>query len=191
MDHSVPLYLKYAWLDHRYDTLCHINIEYFISNCVVLRSKYSYRLLQAIIILKSHNVLKFCDSNDVINLTYLGLSPIVKKKEIKNSDWLQRLHFKVKMWLWIFRPVRLVANINQCVIGKEYYHCIANIREFIVHPFSSAVLYEKKYYILMVIQNHALPDSDQNGNSCYRSLIHRYFIVSQNAVFSILCSYFF
>ena len=43
----------------------------------------------------------------------------------------------------------------------------------------------------MVIQNHALPDSDQNSNSCYRSLIHRYFIGSQNAVFSILCSYFF
>ena len=43
----------------------------------------------------------------------------------------------------------------------------------------------------MVIQNHALPDSDQNGNFCYRSLIHRYFIGSQNAVFSILCSYYF
>ena len=45
-------------------------------------------------------------------------------------------------------------------------------------------------WFLMVIQNHALPDSDQNGNSCYRSLIHRYFIGSQNAVFSIHCSYF-
>ena len=43
----------------------------------------------------------------------------------------------------------------------------------------------------MVIQNHALPVSDQNSNFCYRSLIHRYFIGSQNAVFSILCSYFF
>ena len=43
----------------------------------------------------------------------------------------------------------------------------------------------------MVIQNHALPDSDQNGNSCYRSLKHRYFISNENAVFSILCSYFF
>ena len=113
MDHSVPLYWKYAWLDHRYDTLCHINVEYFISNCVVLRSRYSYRLLLEIIILKSHNVLKFCDSNNVINLTYLGLSPIVKKGN--NSDWLQWLHFKVEMWSWIFRPVRLVANINQCV----------------------------------------------------------------------------
>ena len=121
MDHSVPLYLKYAWLDHRYDTLCHINIEYFISNCVVLRSKYSDRLLLEIIILKSHNVLKFCDSNNVINLTYLGLSPIVKKKQKgKNSDWLQWLHFKVKMWLWVFRPVRLVANINQCVELVKY-----------------------------------------------------------------------
>ena len=43
---------------------------------------------------------------------------------------------------------------------------------------------------LMVIQNHALPDNDQNGNCCYRSLIHRYSIGSQNVVFSILCSYF-
>ena len=58
-----------------------INVEYFISNCVVLRSKYSYRLLLEIIRLKSHNVLKFCDSDNVINFTYLGLSPIVKKKK--------------------------------------------------------------------------------------------------------------
>ena len=81
MDHSVPLYLKYAWLDHRYDTLCHINVEYFISNCVVLRSKCNYRLLLEIIILKSHNVRKFCDSNNFISLNYLGLSPIVKKRK--------------------------------------------------------------------------------------------------------------
>ena len=46
-------------------------------------------------------------------------------------------------------------------------------------------------WLLMVIQNHALPDSDQSGNPCYRSLIHRYYIGSQNAIFSILCSYFF
>ena len=165
MDHSVPLYLKYAWLDHRYDTLCHINVKYFISNWVVLRSKYSYRLLLEIIILKSHNVLKFCYSDNVINLTYLGLSPIVNKKG-KNSDWLQWLHFKVKMCLWIFRPVRWLqlANINQCVeLVKKYNHCVTNLREFIVKPFGCAVLYEKNIDLfLMVIQNHALPDNDQN-----------------------------
>ena len=44
-------------LDHGLDTLRHNDIEYFIiSNCVVLRSKRSYRHLLEIIILKPHNV---------------------------------------------------------------------------------------------------------------------------------------
>ena len=45
-------------------------------------------------------------------------------------------------------------------------------------------------WFIMVTQNHALSDSDQNGNSGDNNLIHEYFIGSQNAVYSILYSFF-
>ena len=41
----------------------------------------------------------------------------------------------------------------------------------------------------MVTQKHAVSGSNQNSNFVDRSLIHEYFIHSQNAVYSILCSY--
>ena len=35
-----------------------------------------------------------------------------------------------------------------CGIGKKYCHSVKNLRAFIVKPFGSAVLYEKKYRLI-------------------------------------------